>query len=123
VKLHLSRPTTQNLFTGHGAGYVMVNGTRYEHSLIVMPERAIEAWQPAGFDQLDAAHFEHLLGLSPEIVLLGTGAILRFPPPVMTQCLAAARIGFEVMNTSAACRTYNILIAEGRNAAAALVLA
>ena len=122
MKLHLASQTGLNLFTGYGTGYVMLIQQRHQHSLVVMPQRAIEPWAPADFDQLEAAHFEFLLGFNPEIVLLGTGAKLRFPPPAMTRCLSARNIGLEVMDTGAACRTYNILTSEGRNTAAAILL-
>lgn len=120
VKLHLAGQTGLNLFTGYGPGYVAVNQVRYERSLIVLPERIIEARMPERFDDLAAAHFEQLLALDPEIILLGTGATLRFPAPALTRCLL--RIGLEVMDTSAACRTYNILTAEGRKTAAAVLV-
>ncbi|MBI2225497.1 MAG: hypothetical protein HYU44_11240, partial [Betaproteobacteria bacterium] len=71
---------------------------------------------------LAASHFEFLLALKPEIVLLGTGAMLRFPSPALSRCLTEAHVGLEVMDTNAACRTYNILAAEGRNVAIAILL-
>lgn len=108
--------------TGYGTGHVLVNGVRHEKSLIVMPERIIDDWQVANFEGLSAAHFELLASLKPEVVLLGTGPALHFPHPALTRCLAEARIGLEVMDTNAACRTYNILMAEGRRVAAALLL-
>ena len=123
MKLQLATHTGKIVFTGYGAGYVMVNGQRFDRSVVVTPERVIEEWRAASFDQLDASHFEFLLQLNPEIVLLGTGATLRFPSPVLSRCLTAARIGLEVMDTSAACRTYNILMAEGRKVVAAVLIA
>ncbi len=123
MKFHLQRPTGQNLFTGYGSGYLMVNNVRYERSLVVTPERLIEDWPAAGFDELSASHFEFLRALKPAIVLLGSGATLRFPRPELSRCLADVRIGLEVMDTTAACRTYNILTAEGRNVVAAVLLA
>lgn len=122
LKLHLSGLSEQNMFTGYGAGYVMVNQMRYERSLIILPDRIIEDWPAQTFEQLAVAHFKQLLSLQPEIVLLGTGATLRFPHPALTKILIAAKIGVEVMDTSAACRTYNILTAEGRRVAAALLV-
>lgn len=110
------------MFTGYGAGYVVVNQTRYEHSLIVLPDRIIEDWEVRTFEQLASEHFEFLLPLQPEIVLLGTGATLRFPSPSLTKALIASKIGVEVMDTNAACRTYNILTAEGRRVAAVLLI-
>ncbi len=122
LKLHLSSSSEKNIFTGYGVGYVMVNQTRHEHSLIIMPDRIIENWQVQIFQQLTAEHFEILLPFHPEIVLLGTGTTLRFPCPSITKELIELKIGVEVMDTSAACRTYNILMAEGRNVAAALLI-
>ncbi len=122
MKLHLAAPTASNRFTGYGAGYVAVNNVRYEKSLVVMPDRIIEGSLPAASDELSPEHFEFLLGLKPEIVLLGTGNALRFPPPGLSRCLALAQVGLEVMDTSAACRTYNILTTEGRKVLAALLI-
>ena len=122
MKLQLDRPTGQNLFTGYGSGYVKVNDQRYDRSLVVTPERIIEDWPASRFDDLTASHFEFLLALNPEIVVLGTGAMLRFPSPALSRCLSAAHVGLEVMDTNAACRTYNILAAEGRNVATAILL-
>jgi uncharacterized protein len=122
LKLHLSGPSEQNMFTGYGNGYVMVNQTRYERNLIILPDRIIENWEAETFEQLTAAHFECLLPLQPEMVLFGTGTILRFPHPSLTKTLIASKIGVEVMDTSAVCRTYNILTAEGRRVAAALLI-
>jgi len=123
MKLHLTKAPGKNLFTGYGAGYVAVNGVRYETSLIVAPQQVLEDWRGIGFEQLDARHFEFLLALQPEIVLLGTGAALRFPAPALSRCLVQERIGLEVMDSAAACRTYNILMAEGRNVVAAILFA
>jgi uncharacterized protein len=122
VKLHLSRIDNQNAFTGYGKGYVMVNGVRHERSLVVLPERLIEDWGVSGIDVLRQEKMAFLASLGMEIVLLGTGDHLVFPHPRLLQPLAQARIGLEVMDTQAACRTYNILMAEGRKVAAALML-
>ena len=121
MKLHLATATTENRFTGYGPGYVMVNNVRHEKNIIVLPGRLMQ-WDVAAFEALSERDFEFLTNLAPEIVLLGTGSDLRFPHPSLSQSLANARIGLEVMNTPAACRTYNILMAEGRKVAAALLL-
>jgi uncharacterized protein len=111
-----------NAFTGYGDGYVLVNGERHSASVIVLPERVLP-WSAAGFDALEAQDFAGLAAMALEVVLLGTGPRLRFPHPRITQSLAAARIGLEVMDVQAACRTYNILMAEERKVAAALLFA
>ena len=121
MKLHLSNISGSNAFTGYGEGYVMVNRQRYERNLVVLPDRIVTDWQAAGFDQLSAEDFARLAELQPEIVLLGTGSRLRFPRPELTRALYEARIGLEVMDIQAACRTYNILAAEERKVVAALL--
>lgn len=122
MKLHLARPTDRNAFTGYGPGYVLINGVRHESSLVVLPDRLLESWGPASAEGLEATHFEVLATLGVEIVLLGTGTTMRFPHPRVTVPLAAARVGLEVMDTQAACRTYNILMGEERRVAAALLI-
>lgn len=121
MKLHLSNISGINVFTGYGEGYVMLNRQRYAQNLAVLPDRIVTDWRPVGFDQLTAADFTALAGLAPEVVLLGTGARLRFPRPELTRALTEARIGLEVMDLQAACRTYNILAAEERKVVAALL--
>jgi len=121
VKLHLASSSGQNVFTGYGNEYFMVNHIRYEGSLVVLPERIIESWKVLDFGALKPEHFEFLCDLEPEIALLGTGASLRFPDPRLTKCFTSRGIGLEVMDSRAACRTYNILVAEGRRVLAALL--
>ena len=120
MKLHASRPSGVNTITGYGEGYVMVNGERRSSSLVVLPDR-IEEWPAKRFDQLSTEDFTYLKNLKAEIVLLGTGPRQRFPHPRLTAELASAGIGLEVMDLQAACRTYNILVAEERKVAAALL--
>jgi uncharacterized protein len=121
VKLQPSARTHLNTFTGYGEGYVMVNGERHAASLLVQPER-LQAWPVRAFAALTEAHFAALAALAPELVLLGTGGRLRFPHPGLSAPLARAGIGLEVMDVQAACRTYNILMAEERRVLAALIL-
>jgi len=121
VKLHRAGALTANSFTGYGEHYVMVNGRRYESSLVVLPGQVLD-WKVTSFDALTMEDFSILQGLGVEIVLLGTGARQRFPHPRLTAALARAGIGVEVMDVQAACRTYNILVAEERKVAAALLI-
>ena len=122
MKFHLARAEGRNVFTGYGQGYVAINDQRHEHSLIVAPDQPVETWGADSFDALTPAHFAALLALKPEIVIFGTGEHLRFPRPELTRPLAEAAVGFEAMDTKAACRTYNILTAEGRVVVAAILL-
>lgn len=126
MKLHLdnaSQAGEQNRFTGYGDGYVVVNNRRYDDSVVVTPAAIHDDWRASSVDTLDAGQIDFLIGLAPEILLLGTGARQRFPGPALFKQLMAARIGLEVMDTPAACRTYNILNAEGRNVVAAVLVA
>ncbi|MEN8166398.1 MAG: Mth938-like domain-containing protein [Pseudomonadota bacterium] len=111
-----------NVIQGYAEGQVTINGVIYQHSLILTPGRVIEDWQPDDFSELGVADFTLLAELQPEIVILGTGAVHRFPHPSLSQPLMQQRIGLETMQTAAACRTYNILMGEGRNVAAALFM-
>ncbi len=122
MKLHLAKFAGQNQFTGYGKGYVAVNNQRYERSLVVTPEVIHETWSVAGVDSMGAGELEFLLTLKPEILLLGTGATHRFPGPTTLREFARAQIGVETMDTPAACRTFNILMAEGRNVIAAIIV-
>jgi len=121
MKFHHTLISGQNQFTGYGTGYVTVNGERHGRSLIVLPERILP-WKVDSFEALAESDFEDLAALGLEVLLLGTGARLRFPAPVLTRALVAARTGLEVMDTAAACRTYNILLAEQRRVGAALLV-
>ncbi len=120
MKLHASGPSAANTITGYGEDYVMVNGQRHETSLVVLPEKIVR-WDTTGFDSLSAENFVFLKNLGAEIVLLGTGPKQRFPPPRLIGALTSAGIGLEVMDLKAACRTFNILVAEERKVAAALL--
>jgi len=122
MKFTLETGDAAHRIRGYGPGHVTVNDERIACSVVVMPERLMRDWPPQRFEDLARAHFEQLLNLAPEIVLLGTGPQLRFPHPEHTAPLAEAGIGLEVMDTSAACRTYNVLMAEGRLVAAALLM-
>jgi uncharacterized protein len=122
MKLQLSPAGSDVHFTGYGEGYVTVNGERYTHHLLLVPGRGVEPWNVEDFPALAAAHFEALVELGPEIVVLGTGGRMRFPHPRLTRALPEAGIGLEVMDTAAACRTCNILLSEGRKVVAAILL-
>jgi uncharacterized protein len=120
VKLHQAVAAGINTFTGYGENYVAVNGARLERNSIVLPDRILD-WNVAGFDALHDVDFQVFETLGLEIVLLGTGNRQRFPHPRLTAALARAGVGVEVMDLQAACRTYNILVAEERKVAAALL--
>ena len=122
MKLHLTQAEGNQLVTGYGDGWIEINNTRYTQSLIVLPNLLIQDWQVSDFDSLTEESFRKLLELKPEVVLLGTGQKHRFLHPRISRELTATNISLESMDTAAACRTYNILMAEGRHVAAALIL-
>ena len=121
LKFHRTTPAGVNIFTGYGPGYVIISERRCEGPVIVLPEFIIEPWAASDVASLTHASFAAVAPHAPEVILLGTGSRLRFPPGQLIRALAADRIGLEVMDTPAACRTYNILVAEGRKVAAALL--
>lgn len=122
MKLHLTNSDGNNLITGYENGWVAVNQIRHSTNLILMPNQIIEPWQVAGFESLCAEDIDQIAALKPEVVLLGTGTNHRFIHPKLTIALTELGISLECMSTAAACRTYNILMSEGRNVAAALLL-
>jgi uncharacterized protein len=121
VKLHIAQTSGQNLFTGYGDGFVAVNGTRHATPLIVTPEH-VARWKVESFEALTTEAAGELAAQGAEIIILGTGASLRFPQPEVARRIAAAGIGLEVMDSRAACRTYNVLMAEGRRVLAAILI-
>jgi uncharacterized protein len=122
VKLHRSDAIGKNAITGYGEGYVMVNQARHERTVVVLPDQLVTDWAASTFEALTADHLAALLPLEAEIILIGTGPRLQFPRAEVLAPLVRARVGFEVMDVQAACRTYNILVSEERKVAAALLL-
>jgi uncharacterized protein len=122
LKIEREQPDGRNTFTGYGDGYVEVNRARYSQSLVVSGDRLVTDWPATSVEALCADHMAAIVELKPEIVLLGTGWTFKFPEAALLAPLYKAGIGVEVMDTSAACRTYNILLGEGRNVVAALIV-
>lgn len=108
--------------TGAGDGWIRVGAEEVRHNVVLTREAVIPGFAPRGFDALDEADFAALLVHEPEIVIVGSGAVQRFPHPRLIAPLLAARVGVETMTTLAACRTFNILSGEGRRAIAALIV-
>jgi len=122
LKLHLSNATGRNTVTAYGADYVDVNGERHRSSLVVLPTQVLTDWAQGTGNQLTPEAIQVLARFEAEIVLIGTGDVQRFPDAATLRPLIDAKVGFEIMTTPAACRTYNILVAEDRQVAAALIL-
>lgn len=91
-------------------------------SFILTPSKIVENWNITDVSELNAESFAPFLELNPELVILGTGATLSFPPHEILQLFHKAGIGVEVMNTASACRTYNVLVSENRYVTAGLLM-
>lgn len=122
MDLKLDIPSQGNRIQALKPGLITINGHGYRDSLVVMPETIIYPWSPKQTQDLKPEHLQDILQHSIEIVLLGTGQHLEFPEPSVLSPLIDNQIGFEIMDTPAACRTYTVLLSEGRQVAAALML-
>jgi uncharacterized protein len=121
MKLHTTPTQHYQTVTAYDNAAVEINAVRFSHSLIVLPEVAPAAWPPRSFEELTADHFTQIADTSPDVVILGTGARQRFIHPKLIGALTSRRIGVECMDSQAACRTYNILMGEGRKVVLALI--
>ena len=122
VKFTLEPPSQANLIRGYSDTELRIGEQRVRRSCLVTADRLITDWPPATFDELAPAHLEAVFALAPELVLLGTGPIQRFAAPEVRSEFARRRIGLEVMQLGAACRTFNVLVQEDRRVLAALFL-
>ena len=111
------------IITGYQPGCVLINNESYSQSLIVSPNKLITPWKVTDINQLNDTTLMEVFDLEPEVVLLGTGENLLLPDPKILALFSKFKIGLETMNTSAVCRTYGILISEGRRTAAAIIFA
>jgi uncharacterized protein len=122
MKMHRDNTARVRRISGYGEGYVAVDEETLTRSFILTPEALITDWGPEKISDLDEPALAALISLSPAIVLLGSGAVQCFPPASLLAPLLGKGIGVEIMTTPAACRTYNILVAEGRAVAAGLLI-
>jgi len=122
MKFSLDQPSTANIVRAYGPGVLRIGERSYDASLIVTASTLIERWRPRRMEDLAFDDLEPVLALRPEVLLVGSGERQKFPGRELLAALHGARVGFEIMATGAACRTYNVLVAEGRNVAAALIV-
>lgn len=122
MKLHSIPTQAYQTITAYDDRGIEVNAVRIEHSFIVQPQSAPIAWDVNNVDTLTSDDFKQIDALHPDVVILGTGRRQRFIHPSLIQRLTAQRIGVECMDNHAACRTYNILMAEGRQVVLAVIL-
>lgn len=121
MKLVPDRSSGVLLITARETDALFVNGERHASSLILMPDQ-LRPWACRDFSAIRVADVQALADLAPALVLLGTGERQRFLPAPILRPLIDAGIGFELMDSAAACRTYNLLASEGRRVLAALLL-
>ncbi len=107
---------------GYADGEIRINDVRHAESLLVTPDTLVTEWGPDSLQALNEAHLTAVHELEPEVVLLGTGARQTFPDRGLMLGLLQAGIGLEIMDTASACRTYNVLMSEGRRVVAALII-
>jgi uncharacterized protein len=110
-----------NVVTAFAPGQVIVNATAWSRSVIVPWHGEVRAWAPQRPEELAAEHVAALLECEPEVVVYGSGPTLRFPSPAVMRALIDARVGYETMDSGAACRTYNVLATEGRRVVLAVL--
>ena len=107
--------------TGYGGNYIAINHKMIRSPTIISPKHAAE-WSVDSFESLEAENIQSLVALNPEVIIIGTGEKQILPSKEVLKSLVATRIGFEIMDTSAACRTYNVLVGEGRKVVAGLFI-
>ena len=122
MKLHSAPTQHYQTVTAYDESGVEINAIHFSHSLIVLPEIKPVQWEVTSFENLTAQDFEPINAQHPDVVILGTGVRQRFIHPRLITALTQQRIGVECMDNQAACRTYNILMAEGRKVALALIM-
>jgi len=121
MKFTQQRREGGNLIRRYGPDYIVVGEREIRESTIVSPT-ALTAWAPRSVEELSLEHLSVLFGMSPEVVVLATGATQKFPRAALRAEFATRKIGLEVMEIGAACRTYNVLVGEERKALAAILL-
>ncbi len=122
MKLQSDPHSGANTITGYGDGYIEINKIPYSHAVLLSSDGEILEWAIKSFEDLSPADFTQMAALKPELIIIGTGQRQRFPKPELLKTLIEAKIGFEVMDSQAACRTYNILVGEGRQVLLALIV-
>jgi uncharacterized protein len=122
VKLQPDKQPSLNTVSAYGLNYIEINAQRYTNSLLLSPESPVVEWSCTRFEDIKTEDFEQIAKLEPAVVIFGSGERIRFPKPALIAPLIARNIGIETMDLQAACRTYNVLMAEGRKVVAALLI-
>ena len=111
-----------NIIRSCRSGEIRIKTEVYTRSLVVTVNTLEPNWPLTEIGALDGSLLEPILALDPELVLLGSGDRLVFPDAEKLRPIIERGIGYEIMDTAAACRTYNVLVAEGRHVVAGLII-
>jgi len=122
LKLQSDPHSGANTITGYGDGYIEINKIPYSHAVLLSSDGEILEWDVKSFEELSSSDFAQMASFKPELIIIGTGKRQRFPRPELLKTLIEAKLGFEIMDSQAACRTYNILVGEGRQVLLALIV-
>ncbi len=122
VEINLDSNQSNYQIRAYEPGILTINQETYQQSLLLTPDKLVPNWPVSSIDELQTAHIEQLLSISADIILLGTGERLQFPPQALLAPLYKKQLGMEIMDTAAACRTFTVLASEGRQVLAALIL-
>lgn len=123
MKFTQDSPGSELVFSNYDDHSVTINEQKLASSLIVFPDQLHSDWSTRDVSDLTIEHFQLLLQRRPDIVILGTGKTQQFPPVTLRRELAAHQLQLEIMDNAAACRTYNLLVSEDRDVAAAIIIA
>ncbi|WP_437558994.1 Mth938-like domain-containing protein [Acidithiobacillus sulfuriphilus] len=121
MKLHRQRDELHNIIHAYGPQGIVIGGVTHGSAVLVAPDWLESPWGPMRMEDLRPEHFARFHGTAPQILLLGTGSRQRFPDRALLCALRERNLHPEIMDTSAACRTYNILVGEDRDVVAALL--
>ena len=122
MKLSLDDNTAAFLVHEYTSSYIRVNNVQHTNSIIISYNALLPEWPPQSMDQLTDDHIIEILKNDPEMILLGTGEKIQFPHPKILQAAYKRNVGVEIMDTAAACRTFNMLAADGRKVVAGLII-
>lgn len=121
MKITLDNPQGEYVFSNYGEGFLAVNDQTLNNSVLIFPDR-LESWPVTSMDELTADHFNAFIERKPDVLILGTGARQQFPDLSLRRELVQRGIQLDVMDTPAACRTYNLLVSEDRDVAAVVLM-
>ena len=121
MNLNLERPGDHLFVRATGKKGIRIGDTFFKRSLIISKQTLIDDWPPQAMAELLDEHFVAVFEFEPEVLLLGTGLKQVFLSPLQMVGFYQRGIGIDVMTSEAACRTFNVLVAEGRNVVAAIM--